>query len=190
MNIYIRYFDQEVLVSDVEQAIDYLSSIPEVKLNDNIIKSLTSYVEGKSNYVRKIMLDRYNYFIAIKSDAETLEEFKARNEEKIQHKFGENGGLQPKPANRSRESILRDELVGWYEAGIIFKRVVQIPGTQKFTYQDTSFRAQMTARSGEECYQKIIEHLRDRDDVDLRSQFPSAKSNKFDFKYLGLTREG
>ena len=58
MNIYIRYFDQEVLVSDVEQAIDYLSSIPEVKLNDNIIKSLTSYVEGKSNYVRKIMLDR------------------------------------------------------------------------------------------------------------------------------------
>lgn len=189
MNIYLRYFDQEVLVTSIDEALEYLSSIPEVKLTDSIVKSFTSYVEGKSNYVRKIMLDRFNYFIAIKSDAESLEEFKARNEEKIQHKFGENGGLQPKPANRSRESILRDEIPGWYEAGIIFKRVVQIPGTQKFTYQDTSFRAQMTAISGEECYQKIVEHLRERDDVDMRSQFPSAKSNKFDFKYLGETRE-
>jgi len=34
-----------------------------------------------------------------------------------------------------------------------------------------------------DCYNRIVEHLRER--VDPRSQFPSAKGKNFKFKYLG-----
>ena len=191
MNLYLRFFDKENLVASVDEAVSYLGSLPDFKMNDTILKQLTSYYAGKSNYVRKIMTDRLNYFIAIKTEVNSLDEFKEINEARVVHKFGENGGqknfkqmIQP----RSRENALKEEMPGWYEAGLVFKRVVQIPGTQKFTYKDTNFRARMTATSGEECYAKIIDYLHSREDVDARSQFPSAKSNKFDFRYIGATK--
>ena len=36
-----------------------------------------------------------------------------------------------------------------------------------------------------DCYERIVEHLRNRQDVDMRSQFPSAKGRNFSFVYLG-----
>ena len=38
--------------------------------------------------------------------------------------------------------------------------------------------------SGIDCYNRIVDHLRER--VDGRSQFPSAKGKNFRFKYLGM----
>ncbi|CDA95527.1 putative uncharacterized protein [Prevotella sp. CAG:1320] len=32
MNLYLRYFDQETFVSSVEEALDFLRSIPEINL--------------------------------------------------------------------------------------------------------------------------------------------------------------
>lgn len=93
------------------------------------------------------------------------------------------------PAN-DREKIvspviahLNEELPGWYEGVIDFKRVLQVPGTGKFQYRDTHFVAQCKAVSGMDCYNRIVEHLRQR--VDSRSQFPSAKGKNFKFRYLG-----
>ena len=68
-----------------------------------------------------------------------------------------------------------------------FKRVIAIPGTNKFQYKDTYFTARVKAHSPIDCYNRIIEHLRDRQDVDPRSQFPSAKGKNFKFQYLGMT---
>ena len=34
MNLYLRYFDSEILVSNVEEAIDFLAGIDEIGMND------------------------------------------------------------------------------------------------------------------------------------------------------------
>ena len=80
---------------------------------------------------------------------------------------------------------LNEEKPGWYEGSLTFKRVIPIPGTGKFQYRDTLFVAQVKAANPQECYSRIIQHLRSRQDVDLRSQFPSAKGKNFSYKYLG-----
>lgn len=78
---------------------------------------------------------------------------------------------------------LNEQREGWYEGSIDFKRVQLVPGTGKFQYRDTRFVAQVKATSGLDCYNRIVDHLRQR--VDERSQFPSAKGKNFHFMYLG-----
>lgn len=82
---------------------------------------------------------------------------------------------------------LNTDKPGWYEGSLLFKRVIPIPGTGKFQYRDTPFVARVKAHSPQECYSRIIQHLRNRQDVDLRSQFPSSKGKNFTYKYLGET---
>jgi hypothetical protein len=72
---------------------------------------------------------------------------------------------------------------GWYEGTLDFKRVLMVPGTGKFQYRDTQFTARLIAESGMDCYERIVDHLRER--VDDRSQFPSAKGKNFKFTFLG-----
>jgi hypothetical protein len=79
---------------------------------------------------------------------------------------------------------LNEERDGWYEGELDFKRVVLIPTSGKHEYRDTHFVAQCKAVSGWDCYNRIVEYLKDR--VDNRSQFPSAKGKNFKFKYLGM----
>ena len=81
---------------------------------------------------------------------------------------------------------LTEEREGWYEGSIDFKRVLMVPGTGKFQYRDTHFVAQVKAFSGLDCYNRIVDHLRQR--VDDRSQFPSAKGKNFKFIYLGKAK--
>jgi len=38
-----------------------------------------------------------------------------------------------------------------------------------------------------DCYQRIVDYLRER--VDDRSQFPSAKGKNFKFRYLGKVKQ-
>jgi len=40
--------------------------------------------------------------------------------------------------------------------------------------------------SGQDCYNRIVDHLSQR--VDSRSQFPSAKGKNFKFTYLGACK--
>ena len=67
-----------------------------------------------------------------------------------------------------------------------FKRVQMVPGTNKFQYRDTHFVAQLKAESPMDCYNRIVEHLRQR--VDERSQFPSAKGKNFKYTFLGTAK--
>ena len=36
MNLYLRYFDNEVLVHNVDEALDFLSSIPDIQLTPEL----------------------------------------------------------------------------------------------------------------------------------------------------------
>ena len=119
------------------------------------------------------------YFIIIKTEAQTMLDFKEKK------------AVRPAIAAKERTTSpvilkLNEEKFGWYECVMDFKRVLLVPGTGKFQYRDTRFVVQLKGMSGIDCYNRIVDHLRER--VDERSQFPSAKGKNFRFTYLGMAK--
>lgn len=182
MNLYIRYFDKETLATNMEEVVAFLESIDEVRLSDETVRRIANYQESNNMYPYRMKVGFTNYVLFLKSEASNLEEFKEleriRNEQKAQ-------GTYVPEKKKSAMDQLAEEREGWYEASLTFKRVVQIADTNKFQYKDTRFRARLKANSPLDCYERIVNHLRNRQDVDARSQFPSAKSSNFQFQYLG-----
>ena len=116
-----------------------------------------------------------------------MEEFKEQQKKREEQKNDpKHSGVMP-DRRRTIQDILNEPHYGWYEASLTFKRVVLIPETSKFQYKDTLFRVRLKAQSAMDCYNRIVEHLRNRQDVDSRSQFPSSKSSNFYYTYLGET---
>ena len=176
MNLYLRYFDKEVLVSTVDEAIDFLRSIEDIEMNPLLEADIREYVASDIYYPKRYKIHPRVYFIIIKTDANTLQDFK---DKKAVHES------PAQPVTKTTPAVLRLNEIndGWYEGVIDFKRVLLIPGTGKFQYRDTQFVARLKAISGLECYERMVEYLRER--VDDRSQFPSPKGKNFKFRYLG-----
>lgn len=177
MNLYLRYFDSEVLVPTVDEALDFLSSIPEIKMSQDLEEDLREYAVSDLCYPKRYKVRPRVYFIVIKTEAESMADFKAKKALRSSM-----DGSHDIPALVR----LNEEKMGWYEGCITFKRVMQSPTTGKCEYRDTVFSAQVKANSGLECYNRICEYLSER--VDNRSQFPSAKGKNFQFKFLGLCK--
>ena len=176
MNLYLRYFDSEVLVKSADEAIAFLSDIDDIGMNPVLEKDIRDYVASDVFYPKRYKIRPRVYFIIIKTEAPTMQDFK---EKKAVRSVDGKTGKSAAPALMT----LNEPRVGWYEGAILFKRVQQVPGTGKFQYRDTSFVARVKASSGMDCYNRIVEHLMGR--VDRRSQFPSAKGKNFKFQYLG-----
>ena len=176
MNLYIRYFDDETLVHSVEEALHFLSSLDDVEVNEEIVTELEKFMSSSAMYPKHIKVRTRSFFIAIKTTASTMEEFKAK---------GAGLGKEEKAAQKEALASYSKSQPGWYEARITFKRVVLLPETQKSKYVDTPFVCKVWSNSAQECYDKVISHLRGREDIDPRSQYPSIKSEKFEFDYLG-----
>jgi hypothetical protein len=124
------------------------------------------------------------YFIVIKTLAATIEEFKANGKNaEAAGEEGKRATLRPKDQIQMR---LNDELPGWYEGSILFKRVVINQETGKYDYRDTSFVAVVKAYSAMDCYNRIVDYLRSNENIDPRSQFPSPKGKNYQYTYLGL----
>ena len=177
MNLYIRYFDKETLVSSVDEAIVFLNAIPEIGMNPELEADIRDYAASDVCYPKRYKVRPRVYFIVIKTSAANMQDFKDKK------------ALRSAPAERhdgsaSPASRLVEEMPGWYEGSLDFKRVVLVPATGKHEYRDTHFVARLKANSGMDCYNRIVEHLRDR--VDSRSQFPSAKGKNFQYHYLGM----
>lgn len=175
MNLYIRYFDQEVLVKDVDEAIAFLADIDEIGMNPMLERDVREYVESNVMYPKRYKIRPRVYFIIIKTEAETMEDFKEKKAVRPASTI-----VKPEAPALVR---LNEERFGWYEGSLDFKRVSIVPGTGKFQYRDTHFVACCKAVSGMDCYNRIVDHLSQR--VDPRSQFPSAKGKNFKFTYLG-----
>ena len=182
MNIYARYFDQDILVYNLDELIDFLSNIPDIQVTQELVDDIRNYIEGDMPYPKRYKIRPRVYFILIKTTAESLEAFKANKKQTAAPVNEIENEVQNKKDQRM--SMLTQEKPGWYKGTVKFKRVIQIPGTGKFQYQDTTFSALAKAYSGMDCYNIIINHLKNRQDVDLRSQFPSAKGNSFEFKFI------
>lgn len=181
MNIYVRYFDYDTVAHNFEEILDFLSSIPDIHITPELANDVRNYMDSDMPYPKRYKIRPRVYFIMIKTTAQTLEEFKQNRKPSF--------SPDNETANRKemKTAQLSAQQQGWYRGALNFKRVIQIPGTTKFRYQDTRFSAYVTASCGLDCYNRIIDHLKNRQDVDLRSQFPSAKGSNFSFDYLGET---
>ena len=183
MNLYLRYFDNEAFVSNADDAIDFLASIPEIGMNADLEADIRNYCASDLMYPKRYKVRPRIYFIIIKTAAESMTDFKQKKALKPQMETTGQPPLKEKGASPVLMK-LNEEREGWYEGVLDFKRVLLVPGTGKFQYRDTHFVARVKAESGIDCYNRIVEHLRQR--VDHRSQFPSAKGKNFRYKYLGM----
>ena len=181
MNLYLRYFDKETLVKSVDDAIEFLKSIDEIGMNPVLETDIRDYVASDVFYPKRYKIRPRVYFIIIKTDAESMLDFKEKRAVHTNPETGEKERMASPVIMR-----LNEEREGWYEGTIDFKRVLLVPGTGKYQYRDAHFVAQVKAMSGIDCYNRIVEHLRQR--VDDRSQFPSAKGKNFKFRYLGMAK--
>ena len=182
MNIYARYFDQETVVSSFEELINFLTSIQEINITTELLDNLKAYIDSSLPYPKRYKLRPRVYFILIKTTAKTLQEFKSnRHKEAV-----------PSPTNEvtqnykeERTSSLKIPQPGWYKTSLSIKRMVHIKELQKFQYQDNTIEAYIKAEAPIDCYNRLIEYLNTRQDIDPRSQIPSAKSESFKFAYIG-----
>ena len=176
MNLYLRYFDREILVKSVDDAIAFLAEIDEIGMNPVLERDIREYAASDVLYPKRYKVRPRIYFIIIKTEAATMQDFK---EKKAVHPSASSEQKTAAPA----VVRLNEERFGWYEGTMDFKRVLMVPGTGKFQYRDTHFVACCKAESGLDCYNRIVDHLSQR--VDPRSQFPSAKGKNFKFRYMG-----
>ena len=180
MNLYLRYFDREILVSSADEAIDFLKSIDEISMNPMLEADIREYAASDVFYPKRYKIRPRVYFIIIKTEAATMLDFKEKKAVRA------NGSETRERMTPPVIMKLNEEREGWYEGTIDFKRVQLVPGTGKFQYRDTHFVAVVKAISGLDCYNRIVEHLRSR--VDERSQFPSVKGKNFHFRYMGMAK--
>lgn len=194
MNIYARYFDEDVLVHSFDELMAFLKSIPEIPVNANLESDIRAYVESDMPYPKRYKIRPRVYFILIKTTAQTIQEFKNNRKDAGNAGSADNGprdikGTEPMLSKKEiRMAQLAEEHFGWYLCSILFKRVIQIGATNKFQYQDTPFKVYVQAHSGNECYNRIVEHLKRRPEIDTRSQYPSARGSNFGFEYVGEER--
>jgi len=180
MNLYLRYFDNEAFAYSLEEAFDFLQSIPDIDLDEFLMSDIAQYVESSNMYPKRYKVHGKAYFIIIKTTAASMEEFK---------NIGAATRDGQSDMSKNRTDVFSEYNPGWYDGSIMFKRVIPIPQTQKFQYVDTFFVARVKAYSRQDCYNKIIDHLRSRNDIDTRSQFPSIKGKNFECVYRGMNIE-
>jgi len=183
MNLYVRYFDNEAVCKDTKECIDFLNTLPDVKLDNNAANRINTFLDSSNLYPFRLKVSYSNYVLFLKTEADTIEGFK--EEERLRKEQKLEGRMSMSDKKKSIMEALKEERKGWYEASLMFKRVVIIPETGKFQYKDTRFSVRCKAVSAQHCYDRIIDHLKSRSDVDQRSQFPSVKSSSFEYKYLG-----
>lgn len=183
MNLYVRYFDHETLATNIDEVAAFLSSLHDVNFNNDMINRIDAFVQSDNVYPFRLKVSYSNYILFLKTDAKDMAEFKYR--EKVRKQQQSESRLSMSEKKRSQLQVLSQEQSGWYEASMLFKRVLMNPNTGKCQYVDTVFRVHLKATSPLDCYNRIIQHLKNRQDVDPRSQYPSVKSPNFRYQFLG-----
>ncbi len=180
MNLYIRYFNYETLVNNVEEALSFLSSIPDIDVNADLEADIRAYAANDMFYPKRYKIRPRVYFIIIKTTAANMAEFKQK---KAVNPVADSKHLPSSSPQVNKLALLMEPQEGWYEAQLDFKRMAQKPHSTKLEYRDTHVEYRLKATSGLDCYNRIVDYLKTK--VNPRSQFPSAKGNSFKFRYLG-----
>ena len=72
MNLYIRYFDRETLVSNVDEAIEFLRSLQEIPITPELEAEIREYAASDVLFPRRYKVRPRIYFIIIKTTAQTM----------------------------------------------------------------------------------------------------------------------
>ena len=187
MNLYVRYFDHECLAKTIDEAMAFLATIEEIKLESNVPSRISTFLHSSNLYPFRLKVSYSNYVLFLKTEAETLEQFKEEEAMRKEQKSDRVATIAER--KKSILEALNEEHVGWWEACLVFKRVLTMPDTGKCKYIDTPFRVRMKANSAMDAYNRIVDHLKHRPEVDPRSQFPAAKSQNFEYRFLDETEE-
>lgn len=187
MNLYVRYFDHECLAKSIDEALDFLATIDEIKLDGNTAGRISTFLNSSNLYPFRLKVSYSNYVLFLKTEAETLEQFKAEEAMRKEQKAERITTIAER--KKSVLEALNEEHIGWWEACLIFKRVLTMPETGKCKYIDTPFRVRLKANSAMDAYNRIVDHLKTRPEVDSRSQFPAAKSKNFEYRFLDENEE-
>jgi len=182
MNLYVRYFDHETLATNIDEVAAFLSTLHDVNFNSDMINRIDAFVQSDNVYPFRLKVSYSNYILFLKTDAKDMADFKYREKARKQQQSESRMTMAEK--KRSQLQVLSQEQRGWYEASMLFKRVLMNPDTGKCQYVDTVFRVRLKATSPLDCYNRIFQHLKNRQDVDPRSQFPSVKSPNFRYQFL------
>ena len=179
MNVYARYYDGEAVVSSFDELIDRLKDfgVPENLFEEGLVDDIYDFINSKNIHPKRFRVTQRQYFILIKTNVETLEEFKANAKRK------DNDGEAPK--KNDRFSVLQEENPGWYDVELNFKRVLYSEQRGRYIYIDTPSRVRLKANSPQDAYNRVVEHLQNRQDIDPRSQYPSIKGRNFSYSFLG-----
>ena len=183
MNLFIRYFDHETLAHNVNEAIAFLGTINDIKLDGTVPGRIANFLSSNNTYPFRLKISYSNYVLFLKTEAETIEEFH-QLEQKNKEAKAEGKAMSPADKKRSQMEALNEAHPGWYEGSLTFKRVVVDKITNKCKYIDTPFTARCKAESAMDCYNRIVGHLKTRQEIDPRSQYPSARSSNFAFKFI------
>ncbi len=167
MNYYARYFDSESVLNTPNELVNFIASIPQITMTDELSAAILKFCEDKTSFPRHFRLPNKHTFIVIKTNASSLDEFKT---------VGANGGVQNTEAKNSAMDELRP---GKYRVSMTFRRAVVTPESRKCLFVDELFEVEMLAQSQRQCYEVVLEHLKNHPDLDARSQFPSIRSDNF-----------
>lgn len=183
MNLYVRYFDHETLATNMDDVVDFLQSIREIKVNDDMLARVDDFLQSDNTFPFRLKVNYSNYVLFLKTDAQDMEEFKILEQQRKAQR--EEGRMTAAERKRMQLEALNEPQSGWYEAQIVFKRVMMNVITAKCSYVDTVFKARLKADSAMDCYNRVIDYLQSRSDIDPRSQFPSPKNSNFEYTFLG-----
>lgn len=170
MNYYARYFDSEGVFHTPQALVDFIASIPQIIMTDELAAAMLKFCEDKTSFPRHFRLPNKHTFIVIKTNASSLDEFKT---------IGANGGVMPTEAKEAKGTAVDELRPGKYRVSITFRRAVVNPDTRKCNFVEERFEVEMLAQSQRQCYDVVIDHLKNHPDLDARSQFPSIRSVNF-----------
>ena len=114
MNLYLRYFDNETLAYNVEEALDFLASIPDIQLTPELEDDIRLYAESDVYYPKRYKVRPRVYFIIIKTEAQTMLDFKQKKAIRM-------GGMTLKKENPTIMH-LNLSLIHIFHTGVSFRR--------------------------------------------------------------------
>lgn len=170
MYYYTRYFDSEGVFESPQLLVEYISSIPQITMTEELSDAVLKFCTDKTSFPRHFRLPNKSTFIVIKTTATSLEEFKTR---------GANGGNNASEPKEPKCSVADEIHPGLYDVSMVFRRAIVNPETRKCSFVEETFEAEMLAQSQRQCFDVVMEHLKNHPDVDPRSQYPSIRSSNF-----------
>ncbi len=170
MNYYARYFDSESVLPTPRALVDFIASVPQITMTEELEGAILKFCEDKTSFPRHFRLPNKHTFIVIKTNASSLDEFKT---------VGANGGIARGEAKEPKNSVVDELHPGKYNVRVLFRRAVVNPETHKCAFVDETFEVEMLAQSQRQCYDVVLEHLKNHPDIDARSQYPSIRSANF-----------